>query len=138
MRRALNARAFSAGAGPQPIARPRAVSSWGVHAKHGKHLLRYAAAGGTALALGYVAYLNEFDAGRMGRKVAETWGNLWDNKAGDSDPSVEDLQNALGPPPPAHVLTLIIAVEDVLLLREWVRGAGGGRRRPPEPPLQAL
>ena len=125
MRRALH-RAFSSGAGSQqPIARPRAVSSWGVHSKHGKHVLRYAAAGGAALALGYVAYLNDFDAARMGLRARETWGNLWDSKAGDSDPSVEDLQRALGDPPPPHVLTLIIAVEDVLLLREYVRAAAG-------------
>ena len=132
MRRALH-RAFSSGAGSQqPIARPRAVSSWGVHSKHGKNVLRYAAAGGAALALGYVAYLNDFDAARMGLRARETWGNLWDSKAGDSDPSVEDLQRALGDPPPPHVLTLIIAVEDVLLLREYVRVPQGGSRPSPQ------
>jgi hypothetical protein len=122
MRRALQ-RAFSgAPLPPPPVARPRAVTSWGVQGKHGKHIYRYAALGGSLLVAGYVAYLNDFDVRHMALKVQEGWSNMLEPTAGDPKP--EDLQKALGDKPDAHFLNLIIAVEDVLLLREWdVRGA---------------
>ncbi len=118
MRRALQ-RALSGSPLPPPphVARPRAVTSWGVQGKHGKNLLRSAAVGGSLLVAGYVAYLNDFDARRMLLKVQEGWANMWEPNA--SDPKPEDLQKALGERPGPHYLNLFIAVEDVLLLREW-------------------
>lgn len=40
------------------------------------------------------------------------------------DPSIEDLQNAILPPMPAGVITLIIAMEDVVLRKEWTSKYG--------------
>jgi len=51
------------------------------------------------------------------------------------DPNIEDLQKALGPPPPEGYVNVILAIESVLLRREWdvrfsrARGASRPRRR---------
>jgi hypothetical protein len=102
---------------PPPAARPRAVSSWGVHSKQSKHLVAYAVLGGSALVAGYVGYINDFSVARLGYRLRESWRNMWETTPGD--PAVEDLQKALGPPPPEHYINVLLAVEDVLLLREW-------------------
>lgn len=105
------------------------MSSWGVHSKHTRHIASYAALGGSLLMAGYVAYLNDFNAEGLALKARESWRNLWETTPGD--PNVEDLQKALGPPPPEHYLNVILAVEDVLLLRDWdVRGGHFARDAP--------
>jgi hypothetical protein len=43
------------------------------------------------------------------------------------DPTVEDLQRALGPPQPDYVVTVLVGMEDVLIKREWdVSSRAGG------------
>jgi hypothetical protein len=42
------------------------------------------------------------------------------------DPTVEDLQRALGPPQPDYVVTVLVGMEDVLIKREWDVSSGAG------------
>lgn len=65
---------------------------------------------------------NDFSLDKMRRNVVETWNSWWERS--DGDPNIEDLQRALGPAPPDGYISIIIAVEDVLLKREWDVSAG--------------
>ncbi len=65
--------------------------------------------------------------------MTDAWRNVMEQTPGD--PNIEDLQKALGPPPPEGYVNVILAIESVLLRREWdvgfrARGAprdrGGG------------
>ena len=60
---------------------------------------------------------HDFSIDSLKKSMSETWSNMTESTPGD--PNVEDLQKALGPSPPDGYICLIIAVEGVLLRREW-------------------
>jgi len=104
------------------VARPRAAASSGIHGKRVRRVAKYAVAGGTVLFGAYIAHLNSYSGDVFLKNIKELWLNLWERDLGD--PKVEDLQKALGDPPPPHYINIFLSLEDVLLVREWDRRIG--------------
>jgi hypothetical protein len=53
---------------------------------------------------------------------------------GETNPSVEELHKVLGPAPPPQYVTVMVALEEVLVMREWdVRGPPALSIRSPSP-----
>lgn len=71
---------------------------------------------------GYLAHLNSYSLDVFTKNMRDAWRNLWERDLGD--PVVEDLQKALGDPPPGHYINVLLSLEDVLLVREWDRRRG--------------
>ena len=45
-------------------------------------------------------------------------------EAGIADPTIEELQRVLGPPPPEFYINVLMAMEDTIVKREWDRRYG--------------
>ena len=45
-------------------------------------------------------------------------------EAGIADPTIEELQRVLGPPPPEFYTNVLMAMEDTIVKREWDRRYG--------------
>jgi len=90
--------------------------------KRVRRVAGYAALGGVALFGAYLSHLNSYSLDVFMKNMRDTWRNLWERDLGD--PVVEDLQKALGDPPPGHYINVLLSLEDVLLVREWDRRRG--------------
>lgn len=82
------------------------------------------AAGGTLAFLLFMGYRNDFSFKQLAHSWSETLANLREGTQGEANPSIEELQKVLGPAPPPQYVTVMVALEEVLVKREWdVRGA---------------
>jgi hypothetical protein len=90
--------------------------------KRKKRVWLTGALAGTALVAGYVAYENDFSVEKMTERARAALSAVLERETGD--PLPEDLQRALGPAPPDGYVSVILAVEDVLLRRSYHRKFG--------------
>jgi len=90
--------------------------------KRGLHMYRTALLGGGTLFGLYLYYQSGFSFDRMRLSIDELYTRVQDRNVGD--PLPEDLQTALGPNPPEGYISVLLAVEDVLLKRTWNRKFG--------------
>lgn len=102
------------------VNRPRAVGHTSMGKKHSRTWL-FAIVGGTLLCLGYVAVLNDFSIQKLIDNIQTMTSNILERSTGD--PLPDDLQRAIPTPPPGY-LTLLLSVEDVLVLRTYHRKYG--------------
>ena len=77
--------------------------------------------GGTLFGL-YLFYQSGFSIDRMQLSINELYTRVQDRNVGD--PLPEDLQTALGPNPPEGYISVLLAVDDVLVKRTWNRKFG--------------
>lgn len=90
--------------------------------KRGLHMYRTALIGGGTLFGLYLYYQSGFSFERMRLSIDDLYTRVQDRNVGD--PLPEDLQTALGPNPPEGYISVLLAVEDVLLKRTWNRKFG--------------
>lgn len=60
---------------------------------------------------------NDFSIDQLVKNAKQLVANWLERTPGD--PNIEDLQRALGPPPPDGYLSVLLSVEDVIVRREW-------------------
>lgn len=56
--------------------------------------------------------------------MSETWANLREGTQGEINPSIEEMQKALGPALPPNYVTVLLSLEEVVLVRDWDRRLG--------------
>ena len=104
-----------------PSSKPRAASG-APHAKKKRHYLLAALLGGPLAFLGYLAYTYK-SPGEAAAALTDLVKFLASNDL-SGDPTRDDLLRALGPPVPDFYINVLIALEDVLVRREWDRKYG--------------
>lgn len=103
------------------VVRPRPLNAQ-TASKRKSTLLSKSLFASLLLVSGIVGYQNDFSLKKIMSKLQSLLDNLTEGTSGD--PHFEDLQAALGPPPPEHYVNVIIALDDLLVLREWDRRYG--------------
>lgn len=103
-----------------PAAKPRATSG-AASAKRKRHVLLTSVLGGSVAFIAWLSYkYKSVDEALAALK--QMFEGVKD--ASVTDPTLEELQRALGPPSPDFYINVIIAMEDVLVKREWDRRYG--------------